>query len=247
MIHVGDERRAAAHSAVTVEAWQPQGDPEPDPIHVVIFDEERLFAEALALVLLRDGIQVDAIAVSEAEIMGAIREAVPDVVIFGVDSPNQAELRGARAVLDANPGVRVLILAATMSRTHVKRVLRSGLHGCISKDASVARVVRTLRTIATEVTARRVDPAAGYRHPSRTPSHPSLTPRELEVLELIAVGASGREIARRLGISENTVRTHSQNILAKLDVHSRLEAATLAIRTGLVQLWVSDQVDDVAG
>jgi two-component system nitrate/nitrite response regulator NarL len=246
MIQVGDGRRAVARSAVTVEAWQPRGEAARDPIHVVIFDEERLFAEALALVLRRDGIHVDAIAVSEMEILGAIRDTVPDVVIFGVDSPSQAELRRGRAVLDANPSVRVLVLAATMSRTHVKRVLRSGFHGCISKDASVARVVRTLRTIASAVTARRVDPAAGYRHPSRTPPHPSLTPRELEVLELIAVGASGREIAGRLGISENTVRTHSQNILSKLDVHSRLEAATLAIRTGLVQLWFNDQID-VAG
>ena len=215
------------------------------PIHVLIFDEERLFAEALALVLLRDGIHVDGIAVSTSEVIGAIREVAPNVVIFGVESPSQAELRRGRAILDTDPSVRVLILAAAMSRTNVKRVLRSGFHGCISKDASVARVVQTLRTIATEATARRVDPTSGYRHPSRTPSRPHLTPRELEVLELIAVGASGRVIARRLGISENTVRTHSQSILAKLNVHSRLEAAAIAIRTGLVRLWVNDI--DVAG
>ena len=239
-------RTFAVRPANTVDALRRRRRAGHHPIHVLLLDEERMFAEALALVLERDDIDVDGIAVSTKEAVGAIRERAPDIVILGVDSPSQAELRSGRVIRDTDPGVRVLILAAKLTGANVKRVLRSGFHGCLSKDVSVARLVRTIRAIATEATGRRVDPAAGYRHPSKTHARPHLTPRELEVLELIAVGASGRVIARRLGISENTVRTHSQSILAKLDVHSRLEAATLANRIGLVQLWSNDGID-VAG
>jgi two-component system, NarL family, nitrate/nitrite response regulator NarL len=225
-------------------------DDAPEPINVLIVDDERLFAEALSSVLGQDGIAVDRIVSSAVDAIEATRESTPDVVILIVEAPTHAELRAGQAIVDACPTSRVLVLATTLDRTHVQRVFRGGFHGCLSKDTSVAKLVRTLRTIASGTTFPRVDvrsASSSGRRIEPTVLRPNLTPREHEVLQLIATGAAGRTIARRLGISENTVRTHSQSILVKLQVHSRLEAATLAIRTGLVRLGTRDDPIDLAG
>jgi two-component system nitrate/nitrite response regulator NarL len=216
------------------------------PISALIVDDERLFAEALSTVLGQDGIAVDRIVSSEVEAIEAARERTPDVVILIVETPTHGELRAGQAILDACPTSRVLVLATVLDRTHVQRVLRSGFHGCLSKDTSISKLVRTMRTIANGTTFPRADlrtTSLSGRRTEPTMLWPNLTPREREVLQLIATGAPGRTIARRLGITENTVRTHSQSILVKLQVHSRLEAATLAIRTGLVRLGTQDQID----
>ena len=224
--------------------------PRPDdasaPISALIVDDERLFAEALSAVLGHDGIAVDRIVSSEVDAIEAARERTPDVVILIVETPTHAELRAGQAILDACPTSRVLVLASMLDRTHVQRVFRSGFHACLSKDTSISKLVRTMRTIANGTAFLRADlrttSSSGRRTESTMP-WPNLTPREREVLQLIATGAPGRTIARHLGITENTVRTHSQSILVKLQVHSRLEAATLAVRTGLVRLGRHDQID----
>ena len=216
------------------------------PISALIVDEERLFAEALSEVLGHDGIAVDRIVSSEVDAIEAARERLPDVVILIVETPSHVELRAGQAILDACPTSRVLVLATKLDRTHVQRVLRGGFHACLSKDTSISNLVRTLRTIASGTALPRADlrtTSSAGRRTEPTMLRPNLTPREREVLQLIATGAPGRTIARRLGITENTVRTHSQSILVKLQVHSRLEAATLAIRTGLVRLRTHDQID----
>jgi len=157
----------------------------------------------------------------------------------------QVELRRGEMILDACPATRVMILATTTDRRQAQRAVRAGFHGCISKDASVSRLVRTVRAIMTGGVSTRPDLHAAAGERSRrerraVSPRPHLTHREREVLELIATGAPGRMIARRLGISENTVRTHSQSILVKLQVHSRLEAATFAIRNGIIRLGSRD-------
>jgi two-component system, NarL family, nitrate/nitrite response regulator NarL len=215
-------------------------------ISVLIVDDERLLAEALSSVLGQDGIAVDRIVSTAVDAIEAARERTPDVVILIVDAPTHGELRAGQAIVDACPTSRVLVLATTLDRSHVQRVLRGGFHGCLSKDTSISKLVRTLRTIASGTTLPRVDvpvTSSSARRTEPTMLRQTLTPRERQVLELIATGAPGRTIARRLGISENTVRTHSQSILVKLQVHSRLEAATLAIRSGLVRLGTGDPID----
>jgi DNA-binding NarL/FixJ family response regulator len=219
-----------------------RADGRPSPITVLIVDEERLFAEALGSVLGKDGIVVGRILESEPTPIDAVRDTVPDVVILGVDTPTHAEFRRGQAILDVCPTARLLILATTLERSQAQRILRAGFHA-MTKDASVSRLVRTVRSLASGASLPRADAPSPNGHARRSrPAlvRPQLTPRELEVLALIATGAPGRRIARRLGISENTVRTHSQSILVKLQVHSRLEAATLAIRTGLVRLGVRE-------
>ena len=206
-------------------------------VRVFIVHEERLFAEALELVLLAEGITVDAIASPGPDLLDAVRRGRPHVVILGVDAPTAAEVRRGETIVDTCRTARVLLLASSIDRANVLRASRAGLH-CIPKRASVAELVGTVRDIA----SGGVPPRNGYAPSSadavRDPMdrRPALTPRELEVLKLVATGATGRSIARRLGITENTVRTHSQSILGKLHVHSRLEAAAYAMRSGLVVL-----------
>jgi DNA-binding NarL/FixJ family response regulator len=216
------------------------------PISVLVVDDERLFAEALASVLGPNGIGITRIVSTPVDAIEAVREATPDVVLLIVEAPTPAELRAGHAIVDACPTARVLVLARTLEKSHVQRVLRGGFQGSLSMDTSIAKLVRTVRTIASGTALPRGD-VPSTRSTGRpvepTRLRPSLTPREREVLQLIATGAAGRTIARRLGISENTVRTHSQSILVKLQVHSRLEAATLATRSGLVRLGTHDPID----
>ncbi len=215
-------------------------------IRTLIVEEEQLFAEALQSALALEAIVVERIVPPEPGASMAVQDSDPDVVIVGVDAPTPSELVLGETILEASPRARLLILARTMDRSQGLRVMRAGFHGCLSKDASVPRLVRAIRAIAARGAPSRTDRLAHFGADSRGRRQagllrPHLTPREYEVLQLIATGAPGRVIARRLGISENTVRTHSQSILVKLQVHSRLEAATLAIRHGLVRLGVHDE------
>jgi DNA-binding NarL/FixJ family response regulator len=217
----------------------PGAEPRSDPVRAIIVDQEQLLAEALELVLLAEGIMVDAITSPGGDILDDVRRGWPDVVIVGVDAPTAAEVRRGESIVEACRTARVLLIASNVDRAGMLQVSRAGLH-CIPKNASVADLVRTVRILA----SGRVPPRHGFaptavdgaHHGPMGPVRPALTPRELEVLKLVAAGATGRSIARQLGISENTVRTHSQSILGKLQVHSRLEAAAYAIRSGLVRL-----------
>ncbi|MGH7541719.1 MAG: response regulator transcription factor [Gemmatimonadota bacterium] len=222
-----------------------QLDPDQDrsKISVLLVDDERLFAEALGSVLRENGIDVGRVVSPATEpgpqLVEAVRQEAPDVVILGVDAPTPGEIQRAQTILDGCPTASLLFLAASVDRAQADRVHRSGSHGCLSKDVSVSHVVRTVRTLAGGSTfpgpKLRYSGTGSRRRRDEAPGWTDLTPRERQVLELIASGARGRAIANRLGISENTVRTHSQSILVKLKVHSRLEAAALAIRSGLVR------------
>jgi DNA-binding NarL/FixJ family response regulator len=145
-----------------------------------------------------------------------------------------------RRILEECPGTKVVALTALEDERIVERALQAGLHGYLTKNTDPATFRRALESVEDGQT---VYPHRLGRHTGRAPggSHEGLlaqqlTPRELEVLQLLAEGAASREIAGRLSISSNTVRTHVQGILSKLQVHSRLEAAAFAVRNDLVTL-----------
>jgi DNA-binding NarL/FixJ family response regulator len=207
-------------------------------VRTVIVDRERLLAEALEVVLAAKGITVSAITSPGPDLLEEIRRHAPDVVILGVDDPTAADIRRGETIVDASPSTRVLLVASSIDRSNALRVARARLH-CILKRASVEELVRATRSLAIGGVPLRygyVPTSVEETRDAIRPTRPALTPRELEVLELVATGATGRSIARELGITENTVRTHSQSILGKLRVHSRLEAAAYALRSGLVRL-----------
>jgi DNA-binding NarL/FixJ family response regulator len=140
-----------------------------------------------------------------------------------------------------HPGVHVVVLTAVSDVASIVRAVRHGAVGRLSKTEPADRVVQVVRHVAGR--GGWIPPdvlgdvlrefAGGEPDPGGPPELAGLTKREREVLQCMVDGLSRNEIAERLGLSANTVRTHTQNLLAKLDLHSALEAITLAMRTGM--------------
>lgn len=209
-----------------------------ETMRVLIIDDHKLFAEALRPLLEEEGMEVvDVAATGEAGLAIAERER-PDLVLVDLGLPDESGLDVGRKLLEMGK-VTVVALTVMDSAKFVQQAVEAGFQGYVTKDTPLSRLVKAVREAAE---GRRVIPDWPSRQ--KTPRVPAgeeqvlliaqLTEREREVLALLAEAASSSEIARRLGISVNTVRTHVQNILAKLQVHSRLEAMAFAVRHGLV-------------
>ncbi len=165
----------------------------------------------------------------------------PDVILLDLGLPDRSGLAVGREILESWPEAKLMVLTALDDPKAVEEAMRAGFRGYLTKDTPVSRFVSSIEAIVAgqEVFPHRfaqADAAPGVPNDSVWLLISQLTPREREVLGLLVEGADGRTIATRLGISRNTVRTHVQSILTKLQVHSRLEAATLAVRHRVVPL-----------
>ncbi|GIV00444.1 MAG: DNA-binding response regulator [Actinomycetota bacterium] len=224
-------------------------------IGVLIVDDERTFGEALQLALRheRDLLVLD-VATGGEDALRAAREHRPDVVLMDVAMPGMSGIEATRRIKELDPDARVLILSGHDDPLLLARAVQAGAVGLLRKTEAVAAVAEAVRRAyrgepihdedEVETALRRLrhrrsadaDAAARLQR---------LTPRERQVLERMATGASSEEIARALGMSPHTLRTHVQNILLKLGVHSKMEALVLAIRHGLVT--TVDLTEDVVG
>jgi DNA-binding NarL/FixJ family response regulator len=160
----------------------------------------------------------------------------PDVVLMDLVMPRCDGITATADIVRDHPGIRVVVLTSFGEAERVQAALRAGATGYLLKDAEPDEVARAIR-----VAARGEVHLGGRvaRYLIRQVSAPraglaALTPRERDILALVATGCSNREIARELTLSERTVRTHVSNILAKLRLSSRTQAALTAIREGLV-------------
>jgi two-component system, NarL family, nitrate/nitrite response regulator NarL len=180
------------------------------------------------------------VATSGAQALDAVREHRPDVVLMDIGLPDQSGIVVGQRILEERPETKVVALTALEDAQAVREALRVGFCGYLTKDTDAHRFERALRSVfeGQVVLPQSLGKELGA---DRSPSADDmlirqLTPRELEVLELLAEGATSLRIAETLGVSPNTVRTHVQGILSKLQVHSRLEAAAFAVRHGLVDV-----------
>jgi DNA-binding NarL/FixJ family response regulator len=210
-------------------------------INVLVVDDHEMFSEALVLML---GQQ------PEIRLLGAAGEAAealrmciaepPDVVLMDIDMPEVDGVEATRRIRAACPDTKVVVLTALESPQIVATALKAGACGYVPKTRAVDELMDIVRRAAA---GEMVMPAAdlapvldelrsGRSAPAGESSLASLTVRETEILRALAAGDSIAEIAAALGISALTVQSHVKNILAKLGVHSRLEAVTLAWRHG---------------
>jgi len=198
----------------------------------------------LARILDREAdIEVVGAAASLAEARAAARQPV-DVVLMDYRLPDGTGVEATRAIKARHPTARVVMLTAVADDETILESIQAGADGYLTKDRAVDEVVGAVRAAHAGETllpravildiARRVA-AARERTAERPPIEP-LTPREFEVLRALAEGLSSREICDRLFIAPNTLRTHVQNIMAKLHVHSKLEAVAFALRHRLIEL-----------
>ena len=163
-------------------------------------------------------------------------DGIPDVVLMDMQMPKLDGVETTARLKATWPGIDVIAVTSFIEEARIRAALEAGATGYLLKDADASEVVDAIRAaVAGEV---RLDPAvaAALALSLRTPasSAESLTPREREVITLVAEGRTNREIGKRLGVAERTARTHVSNILAKLGLASRTQAAMWAVREGLV-------------
>lgn len=163
---------------------------------------------------------------------------LPDVVLMDMQMPRLDGVEATQRITSTWPGIDVIAVTSFIEEARIRAALEAGATGYLLKDADAGDVVDAIRAaVAGEV---RLDPAvaAALALSLRTPpsTAESLTPREREVITLVAEGRTNREIGRRLGVAERTARTHVSNILAKLGLASRTQAAMWAVREGLVDV-----------
>ncbi|HEV6953329.1 MAG TPA: response regulator transcription factor [Promicromonospora sp.] len=170
------------------------------------------------------------------------RRLRPDLVVMDVRMPVLDGIEATRllAGADVEEPVKVLVVTTFNLDEYVYEALRAGASGFLLKDAPAAQILQGVRTVASgaallapEVTRRLVGRYAERIRPAGAPDDSGLTPRELEVLRLIADGLSNAEIAERLVISQETVKTYVSRILTKLGLRDRVQAVVHAFRTGL--------------
>ncbi|UZN03030.1 response regulator [Cellulomonas sp. S1-8] len=220
-------------------------------IRVLLVDDQALIRMGFRLLLESAG---DLDVVGEAQDgQSAIEQAAalrPDVVLMDVRMPGVNGIDATRRIVEAHPDARVLVLTTFDLDEYAFAALRAGASGFLLKDAAPAELVTAVRTVASgeavvsaRITRRMLElfaghlPAPGENVDPDAP-HPrlaDLTPREVEVLRSVADGLSNAEIARRLFLSEATVKTHVGRILAKLGVRDRVQAVVVAYETGLVR------------
>ena len=209
-----------------------------DAIDVLVVDDHAVVREGLRTFLeLQDGIEV----VGEAaDGEAAVREAErlrPDVILIDLVMPKLDGVGAMRELRRRLPATRVIVLTSFADDERLLGAIRAGAAGYLLKNAEPQEVVRAVR--AASAGQALLDPAVAARvveslaDRDAVAGAESLTPRELEVLALIARGRSNKLIARELGIAEKTVKTHVGHVLAKLGVTDRTQAAVIAVRTGL--------------
>lgn len=212
------------------------------PIRVLLVDDHAILRKGIrALLSTEPDIEVVGEAGDGQEALAQVDALGPDVVLMDLVMPNVDGIEATRRVTAQHPGVRVLVLTSFVADDKVFPAIKAGALGYILKDTGPDDLVRAIRqvhrgepTLEPEI-ARKV--LFELAQPSKQPpTQDPLTGRELDVLRLIAQGKSNREIAEELVLAEMTVRTHVSNILGKLHLASRTQAALYALKEGLASL-----------
>ena len=213
-------------------------------IRIVVVDDHTLFRRGLTALLSRDAqFQVVGDAADAGEALRRVQELQPDLVLLDNHLPGVNGVDVLPALREAAPAARVLMLTVSEDEHDLAAALRSGACGYLLKtiegDAlaqSIRRAMRGEPVIAGEMTGKLVAAFQASSAPAAAgPPAPidTLSPRELEIVRLIARGASNKEIGRALGIAETTVKIHVQHLLRKLGLSSRVQAAVYASEHGL--------------
>lgn len=206
---------------------------------MILADEHVIFLDALATALANAGYRVAATATTRETLIKKVRAIRPQICVTDSRLADGSGLEVIDQLLANSPSTNIVVLTADDSHDALRAALDAGVAGYVHKSRGITVLVETLRRVAeghvvVEGSFRR-QPARRDPSPAGLRSTTDLTVRERECLELLVWGLDTTAMSHVLGVSRTTVRTHVQSVLTKLGVHSRLEAAALAMRAGLVQ------------
>lgn len=212
-------------------------------IRILIADDHQVVRQGLRMFLALDPeLEVVGEATNGQEAVQMAHELGPDVVLMDLLMPVMDGITATGVIRRETPDTEVLALTSVLEDASVTGAVRAGAIGYLLKDTQADELCRAIKAAAEGQVQLSPQAAARLMREVRAPESPeTLTDREVDVLRLLAEGYANKEIARELGIGEKTVKTHVSNILAKLGVQSRTQAALYAVHIGLVS---PDQVTD---
>jgi DNA-binding NarL/FixJ family response regulator len=216
---------------------------ERDETRVLVVDDHDLFRTGLVNLLSDQGVSVVGEAATGESALRLVQELAPDVVVMDLNMPGISGVDATREIATVAPRTRVVVLTISADGGDVVDAVMAGACGYLLKDASVQQLVSGIRAaaagdslISPQIEAKVLEllRAQTTASPRAAGSATDLSDRELEVLKLIAIGKDNAEIAQALFISPKTVKNHISNILMKLQIENRIQAAVYAVRAGLV-------------
>ncbi len=214
-----------------------------DRIRVLICDDHAVVREGLASFLeLQEDIEIAGQAANGEEAVARAAALQPDVILMDLVMPKVDGIEAIRRITAERPDARIIVLTSYAEDAQIFPAIRAGASGYLMKDVSpqdLAKAIRMARDgeplLHPDVVRRLMAEVVHPTHSGRPESLARLTEREMDVLRLIATGRSNKEIARDLVLSEKTVKTHVSNLLQKLGLPDRTQAALLAVREHLVE------------
>lgn len=204
-------------------------------IRVVLVDDHRIVREGLAFMLGDvDGVELIGEAASGAELFDLLEEVEPDVILLDVHMPEMSGLEALERLRRDRPHLKVIMLSMHDQAAYVREAVKLGAFGYLLKNTGLDELVRALELVAEGRPYLQGELAGALVSAPEEDDRPHLSPREIDVLRLLSAGHENKQIARRLQISEATVKTHLKAIYERMDVRSRTEAAATALRLGLI-------------
>ena len=208
------------------------------PFRILLADDHLIFRQSLKGLLEREGFQIIGEAADGQEAVRRVRDLSPDVAVLDLAMPLLNGLDAAREIVRASPRTRPILLTMHTEDPYVMEALRAGIKGYVLKTQPSTDLVQAIQ----EVSRGRIYLSPGisrtvvdaYLAKTELPPDP-LSPREREVLQLVAEGKTTKEIARLLGVSVKTAENHRTRIMAKLDIHETAGLVRYAIRQGIIQ------------
>lgn len=216
-----------------------------EPMRILLVDDHALFREGIASLLMTyPQIEIVGQAENGVEAVQQARELLPDVILMDINMPQRSGLEATKIIKREMPAIDIVMLTVSDDDEDLFEAIKSGAKGYLLKDLESDQLFEMLRGIqsgeapisgamAAKILQEFKQPSPGGVSDPNTVDE--LTPREVEVLEEVVEGSTNKEIAQALHITENTVKIHLRNILEKLQVHNRVQAAVRAVREGLIK------------
>jgi two-component system, NarL family, response regulator len=203
-------------------------------IRVLCVDDHRVMLDGLSLLIDRQGdMEVVGSATSGEEAVGLFRQLQPDITLMDLQLPTMSGIEAIQEICGSAPDARIVVLTMYHGDEDVCQALEAGAATYLLKETLAEDLVRVIRDV--HLGGRPIPSNVAALLEARK-GQPSLTPREVDVVRLIAQGLRNKEIAVALGISEETVKVHVKNILAKLNVSDRAAVIPIALRRGIIHI-----------